>query len=257
MPPGIRWLLTANAVVFILQVFIPGRFWLDYLALTPARVVFQLRIWQLVTYMFLHGGIWHLALNMLVLWMFGIELERLWGTRAFLRYYFISGIGAGFFAFLTFSTPVLGASGAIYGLLLAFGLLFPQRIIYLYAIIPMRAKYFVLLIIGVSLLSGMSGAFGADDGIAHFVHLGGAVVGFFYLRYPEVWAGVRVYFQRRRMERFMKKQEEQEKRLQQVREKVDEILGRINEVGYDQLTPEERRFLKEASEFLKRHKQHE
>jgi membrane associated rhomboid family serine protease len=156
--------------------------------LRPSDVVHG-RVWQLLTYMYLHGNLGHILFNMLALWMFGTELERLWGTRAFLRYYHVVGIGAAVstivisslfpFAAQTFDTTTIGASGAIYGLLLAYGLLFPNRPILMYFVFPIPAKYFVMILGAIALLMSLNDSGGA---VAHLTHLGGLIAGYFMLR---------------------------------------------------------------------------
>ncbi len=186
---ALKALIIANVVVFLAQNVVTGL--TRTFGLEPAAVVGGLQIWQVGTYMFLHGGLFHLLLNMLVLWMFGTELERLWGTRYFLKYYFVTGIGAGILTVLFSLLPfdfsrqlydslVVGASGAIYGLLLAYGLYFPDRPILMMLLFPIPAKYFVMIIGAISLYSSL----GMSGGVAHATHLGGLVVGYFYLRGP-------------------------------------------------------------------------
>jgi membrane associated rhomboid family serine protease len=155
-PQGVKWLLISNTAVFVLgyllgQAGFPGIF-NRWFALVPREVVFHFAIWQLATYLFLHGGVGHLLFNMLALWMFGVTLERDWGTRKFLKYYFLCGIGAGLCdvtvnALLgNWYTSTIGASGAIYGVLLAFGVLYPEAIILFMFIFPIQAKYFVMIV---------------------------------------------------------------------------------------------------------------
>src|SRR5262249_1466669 len=189
--PGVKALLIANVSVFGLQVLadkvghlaIEGIF-----GLTPQTVIKNGWLFQLVTYMFLHSTGWlgHLLLNMLMLWMFGTEVERVWGTRGFLRYYFVCGIGAGLGPCL-FNSPVYPtipatrASGAIVGVMLAYGLLYPNRQIFFWFIFPMRAISFVMLCTGIELFSLL----GIQDGVAHFAHLGGMLSGYLYMK--RVW----------------------------------------------------------------------
>jgi len=179
----LKGLMAANVLVFLAQWLAPG---IQYvLGLEPRAVVEQGRIWQLGTYMFLHGGVFHLLFNMLALWMFGTELERVWGTRYFLKYYFVTGTGAAvltvlvslFFSSALYGSVVIGASGAIYGLLLAYALYFPNRIIY-YIIFPIPAKYYVLIAGAIAFLSSVQ----PTNGVAHLAHLGGLVVGYLYLK---------------------------------------------------------------------------
>jgi len=184
LTPGVKYLLISTIGVFVLQqLFAPVTTWFR---LDPAQVLGSFYVWQLVTYLFLHGGLFHVLINMLILFMFGCEMERLWGTRFFLRYYFICGIGAGLFALLT-PDPVVGASGAIYGLLVAFAMYFPTRVIYMNIFFifffPIQAKYFVIIMGLISFLSSLGGG----SGVSHLAHLGGLAVGYLYLR----WGGVR------------------------------------------------------------------
>lgn len=190
MSPAVRMLLWANVVPFLLTALVPSLFnaMNGVFGLTPEAVLTGFWIWQPVTYMFLHGGIGHLLLNMLVLWMFGVQLERLWGSRFFLRYYFVTGIGAGLstlavsmlpfaFAEATHRAVTIGASGAIYGLLMAFALHYPRAPILMFFLFPVPAKYFVMIVGAIAFLSVPRGG-----GVAHVAHLGGLVVGYLYLR---------------------------------------------------------------------------
>ncbi len=139
-------------------------------------------LWQFVTYMFLHGGIFHIFFNMLTLFMFGNELERYWGTHRFLTYYFITGVGAGFCSWLVAMNSwsiVIGASGAIYGLLLAYGITYPNRIVYLNFLLPLKVKWLVLIMGAMAFLSSISGS---EPGVASIAHLGGMVVGYLFLK---------------------------------------------------------------------------
>jgi membrane associated rhomboid family serine protease len=160
------------------------------LGLQPAAVLGQMHIWTPVTYMFLHGGISHILFNMLSLWMFGVELERMWGTAFFTRYYLVCGVGAALTTMLLSFLPgqigqqlyyslTIGASGAIYGVLLAYAMYFPDRRILFYFLFPIPAKYFVMIIGAISLFSAMGSS---GDGIAHVTHLGGLLAGWLYLR---------------------------------------------------------------------------
>lgn len=138
--------------------------------------------WQLVTYMFLHGNFLHIFFNLFVLWMFGLQIENLWGTKRFVIYYFITGIGAGILHLILAAegVPTVGASGAVFGILLAFGMMFPNReIMLIFLPIPIKAKYFVIMIGAFELFAGVSGL---QTGIAHFAHLGGIVIGFILIR---------------------------------------------------------------------------
>ncbi len=187
MTPRVKALLITTVAVFFLQAMAANLlgFHLEpWLGLVPYLVLHRLFLWQPVTYLFLHGGLMHLAFNLLVLWMFGCELERVWGSRFFLKYFFVCGIGAGIFvALLTPANasliPTIGSSGALYGLLLAYGLLFPNRQILLWFVLPIRAKHFVLLIGALAFYSTLTLP---GSGISHLAHLSGLVIGYVYLR---------------------------------------------------------------------------
>jgi membrane associated rhomboid family serine protease len=197
LPPAMRMLVISCTAVFLLQelsAMIWGRqgwnFWLTWFGLVPAEVIHGF-FWQLFTYLFLHGGLWHLLLNLLVLWMFGADLERLWGARRFLTYYFICGVGAGVVNVIvkllldpsgrgSAGVPTIGASGAIYGVLIAAAVLFPDRRVWIIPFpvtIPMRI--YVMVMIAIEFFSTL-GATG--DNVSHVCHLGGAAVGYIYLR---------------------------------------------------------------------------
>ena len=180
LTPVVKNLMIIMGIVFIIQMFITR--WIDfYLGLIPLMVWKRYFLWQLFTYIFLHGGFSHIFFNLLALWMFGGELESYWGSKKFLFYFFLCGIGAGIFTVLFSSYPVIGASGAIYGILLAYGWLFPNRPILIYFLFPIPAKYMVIIFGLIELFSSSSGTGG---GIAHLTHLGGLVFGFFYMAYP-------------------------------------------------------------------------
>ena len=187
LTPAVKALLIANTVMFVATFVVAGLPRL--LGLHPPTVLTGFAIWQLVTYLFLHGSFFHLLFNMLTLWMFGVELERMWGTKYFTQYYFIAGIGAGVtqmilgilpfeFAESFYSSVTIGASGAIYGLLLAYAMYFPNRPIYMYFVFPVPARIFVAILGAISLLSAMSGG----GGVAHTAHLGGIAAGYLYLK---------------------------------------------------------------------------
>jgi membrane associated rhomboid family serine protease len=187
LSPAIKALVIVNVAMFVVSAFAPSI--TTALGLTPADVLHG-QIWQVVTYMFLHGTIGHILFNMLALWMFGTELERMWGTPLFLRYYFATGIAAAASTILFAMVPAaitarlyysvtIGASGAIYGLLLAYGLTFPNRPIYVYFVFPIPAKYFVMIMGAIALMSSIGDPGG---GIAHITHLGGLVAGYALLR---------------------------------------------------------------------------
>jgi len=187
LTPAIKAIVIANVAVYVVWYFqraVEVPLWLN-----PESVLHG-QVWRLATYMFVHGGFFHILFNMLALWMFGVELERTWGSRYFVKYYFLCGIAAAMTTVILSFVPFLGldqlyfsrtvgASGAVMGVLLAYALYFPNRPIYMYFVFPIPAKYFVAIIGAVSLLSSMGGSGG---GVAHTTHLGGLVAGYFYLK---------------------------------------------------------------------------
>jgi len=192
-PKGVKWLLISNVAVFLIG-FFAQLLRLDrplaLLALTPAAVVKSFLIWQLVTYLFLHGGFGHIIWNMLALWMFGADLERVWGTRRFLKFYFFCGVGAGICVVLANYVlpwgnpfaPTIGSSGAIFGILLAYAMMYPDRTILWGFLIPIQVKYFVMIIGAIAFLS----SFQANNGVSEFAHLGGLLFGYIFMKSPRV-----------------------------------------------------------------------
>jgi membrane associated rhomboid family serine protease len=191
LSPALKALIGANVLLFFAQLFTDRYGWgLTWtLGLMPADVLGRFQIWELATYMFLHGGLFHILFNMLALWMFGTELERIWGTRYFLKFYFVTGIGAAaltvLFSLLPFGfaeqlrhSIIIGASGAIYGLLLAYALYFPDRPIYMYMVFPIKAKYFVMIMGALAFYSSI----GERTGVANATHLGGLLVAYLFLK---------------------------------------------------------------------------
>jgi membrane associated rhomboid family serine protease len=279
-PPVIKALLLSNIVIWLLfGVLLPlftyrgvpiFAIFSEYLALWPLGTNFW--PWQLLTYMFVHGGFGHLFFNMLALWMFGMELESTWGSRKFLFYYLVCGVGAGVANLLIAplfgqAAPTVGASGAVFGVLLAFGLLYPDRLIYLYFLLPIKAKYFIAGYIGLELFYGVTGT---TDGIAHVAHLGGAAVGFLFILIDrgllpgrgviekvsgwktgrsaagsDGWRGIREVRDAKFYDITTGRERDNDPEITQ--EVVDEILDKINREGYQSLTDDEKRVLNEAS----------
>jgi membrane associated rhomboid family serine protease len=186
--PAVRILLYVNIGMYVATLIFPRI--VDWLGLIPEQVVERFWLWQPVTYMFLHArNPTHILFNMLILWMFGVELERMWRTRFFVKYYFVTGIGAGLLSVLVAMLPfavttaayddnIIGASGALFGLLLAFALYFPNRPILMFLFFPVPAKYFVMILGAINLLISIDGS----GGVAATTHLGGLLVGYVYLQ---------------------------------------------------------------------------
>ena len=201
----VQSLLILNGGMFLLEMYSGGQL-IESLALWPLGLsgtsVFgssapHFQYWQLVTYSFLHGGVMHLLLNMYALWLFGSRMESVWGSRAFAFYYFVCVIGAGLVQLLVASQgalgegiyPTIGASGGVFGLLLAFGMTYPnERLVLIFPPVILRAKWFVLIYAVIELFAGVTGT---QAGVAHFAHLGGMLFGFvllwYWRRHPPVY----------------------------------------------------------------------
>ncbi|NQT27871.1 rhomboid family intramembrane serine protease [candidate division KSB1 bacterium] len=254
IPDMVKYLLIANGAMYFLQMF-TGPSLIYILGLVPKLAWSRFHIWQLATYMFLHGGILHIALNMYALYIFGSEVERMWGPKAFLRYYFITGIGAGLIHTLLMpmsTVPTIGASGAVLGVLTAFAIMFPDREItlLLFFILPVTLKARTLAI-GYAVISLFSGASGSPDGIAHFAHLGGMLVGYLYLKRGSSLSGLKTQYTQWRRRRNMRVHREHEEELEKLRRLADAVLDKANAVGMKNLTKDEKLILKRASQVLK------
>jgi membrane associated rhomboid family serine protease len=212
---AIKIIIGVNVAMFLVTTMVPEL--RIQLGLVPMWVVARLHVWQLVTYMFIHAGVFHIVFNMLALWMFGAELERVWGTRNFIKFYFVTGIGAGMLTVLVsllpfapvaqlYASDIIGASGAVYGLLLAYALYFPDRPIYMYFVFPIPAKIFVVIMGGLAFYSSMSESGG---GVANATHLGGLLIALVYLRgvRPRLspWAEVKYRYVKWKIGRARKK----------------------------------------------------
>jgi len=220
---AIKAIIGINVVMFLATTLLAAARSIDLipiLGLRPVAVIHQLWIWQPVTYMFLHGGLLHILFNMLALWMFGTELERVWGTRYFVKFYLVTGIGAGVLTILVsllgfavtnviYLVPTIGASGAIYGLLLAYAIYFPDRPIYMYFLFPVPAKIFVAIMGAIAFYASLAEA----GGIANATHLGGLLVGYLMLK------GSRVHPMAELKYRYLKW------RINRVRKKFDVYSG--------------------------------
>jgi len=248
MPPAVKWLIIANVSVFLLQNIIAAAFRFPIAAILGlnANAVLHGMVWQLATYMFLHLDLMHILWNMFALWMFGRDIEQTGGTRSFLSLYFFSGVGAGLLSFLTSlgsNTTTIGASGAIFGILVAFGMMFPNRIVLVFFMFPMRARNFVILFGLLELYMTVSaGAYGG--GIARFAHLGGILFGYIYVKYGHTFRfslpKIKVNIGSAR------RQKKEEDWLRFIEEEVDPILDKISREGIHTLSRKERKILKKA-----------
>ena len=294
-------LLVVNVLAFI-ATFVFERSGIDLTRLLGLHffLASEFHIYQFITYMFLHGGFTHILFNMFALWMFGSVIERVWGSKKFLFYYICCGVGAGFtqelVQYITYSMEdiaayqyvnaggvqmstdayinlwtTIGASGAVYGILLAFGMIFPNERLFIIPFpFPIKAKWLILGYIAIELFSAMSGP---GDGVAHMAHLGGMLFGFLLIRYwqkhPDSSAGfgrsrgqeffdnLKRKYDARQTQQHMNAEhtsdprretdEEYNARQRKNQEEVDAILDKIRKSGYDSLTKEEKKKLFDQS----------
>ena len=251
---AIKVLISINFGIFILQTLSGSEtLFFPLFGLVPKLVWSDSMIWQPFTYMFFHGGIWHVLINMFVLWMFGSELERLWGRNQFLKFYFITGVGSGLVTML-FSlksmTPIVGASGAVYGVLLGYGLTYPNRTVYLYGIIPIKSIWFVL---GIGLIAFMS-SFDNMSPVSHITHLSGMIIGYVMLKNPIHLSGLLFQLRKKTLEYKIQKEEKRLSQQFQVERDINQILDKINQEGFDSLTQDEQRRLYKGSHSLSKDK---
>lgn len=250
LTPFIKTMLIANTAVFIIQYFYPP---LTTLAgLNPARFFsdFPNLLYQPFTYMFLHGSIGHIFFNMFALWMFGTEIEATWGSRRFGKFYLISGLAGGILTLAIYpgqAVPTVGASGAIYGVLIAYWIMFPNRYLYLWFLFPVKVKW---AIPGFMLL----GFLFSGGNIAHMAHLGGAIYALAYMKLD--W---RIFAWSKRIKtlkykRQTAKLEKNRQQAEDIMKRVDDILDKINEVGIENISKADRKFLEEASSRLSKKK---
>lgn len=255
MTPWVKRLLIANAAVFLFTWVIGPDFVFEWFSFQPTKILF--RPWTPLTYMFLHGDFWHVFMNMLVLFFFGTHLESKWGSREFIRYYLVCGLGGVALSFLFVSYSIIGASAAVYGVMLAFAMAWPNAPIYIWGIFPVKAKWLV----GLFVLITFSNAFGgAGGGVAHFAHLGGFAAGFLYLKTDwRASQAIQSLGKAARTRRFaIVPREEREaatsdrRRSDHAGEKntldaVDRVLDKISAEGMASLTDQEKKLLDEVS----------
>ncbi|MDE2980539.1 MAG: rhomboid family intramembrane serine protease [Gemmatimonadota bacterium] len=246
MTPWVKRLLLANVVMYLMTRVAPGL--VQGLALVPALIPFQ--PWTVVTYMFLHGGFGHILFNMLMLFFFGPRLEERLGSRTFIWFYLACGVGGALLSFMTPFSAIVGASGAIYGVVIGFARYWPREDIYIWGILPIQARMLAIFMVALSLFAGFTGA---QDGIAHFAHLGGLLAGWVFLRNWEKRRKQRVVRRpsaRPRMsgirdaDAIQSWEAIQRESLHEInREEVDYLLTKVKKMGVASLTAEQRAFL--------------
>ena len=245
-------IIIACVVVFLIQVFARPSWLVPIFALEPFSVVRRLYVWQLFTYMFLHGDFWHILMNMLVLYFFGTEIESIFGPRRFLGFYLLCGVVAGLASMVLYygrNPTILGASGAVLGILAAFATYFPNRIIHLFLffILPIRirAKYLALIIAALNLFAASTG----ERGVANYAHLAGMGVGFLYVKYLQGFAYESPFS---RLSRLIRRSRPPRVKIKPPSEEVsdeelDRIIEKVESQGISSLTPEERSFIERLS----------
>jgi rhomboid family protein len=286
-PPVIKNLIIINCAVFIIQelgqyVYLAGvpleNYILRWFGLWTIGSGF-FEVWQLISYQFMHGGFLHILFNMFILWMFGIEIENLWGSRKFLTFYLTAGVVGGLSQIIFYPLlvggpigPTIGASAAIMGVMVAFGILFPNRLIYLYFLIPIKTKYFVIFLILIDFL------YIGSQSIANLAHIGGAAAGLIYMLYEKkkgtaygnyfnssygsssgqsmfskMSENLSGMFKKKEKNvedaKFYEIKKEDEEKVDQA--EIDKILDKISESGYQNLTEREKKILFEASKKMK------
>jgi membrane associated rhomboid family serine protease len=293
-PPVLKNLIIINVAVFFIQMIfdnisfggVPGAYIFNrYLALNPLTGIDPVglpnnfQIWQLLTYQFMHANFTHILFNMFALWMFGMEIENMMGPKKFLTYYLACGLGAGLFQLLLaplFSSamapmgPTIGASGAVFGVMIAFGMLFPDRYIFLYFLIPIKAKYLIAILVIFEFMS-----VGGQSLIAHFAHIGGAITGLIFIlidrrksfsrkslfdnfKKPKANSSFGSTFRKPDVKRSISNNNVEDANFYDINSKtkdedaitqdvIDQILDKISQSGYQNLTEREKKILFEAS----------
>ena len=288
-PPVIKNLLIINGVIFFIQLLMdnfkfggyPAWYLLNkWFALNPISGVnaagepFNFQVWQLITYQFMHGGFTHILFNMFALWMFGSSIEDVFGSKKFLIFYLLAGVSAGLLHL--FVSPLLGgapavtigASGSIYGVLIAYALFFPDNLIFLYFLIPVKAKYLIGFLVVIEFLAVDS----ASSGVAHLAHLGGALFGFLYIMFDKnSYVSLKNLFNRNFYYKSKPKRDiftnpfsrssqtdndvqdanyydiNKKDEYEVSQEEIDKILDKISQSGYQNLTDREKKILFQAS----------
>jgi membrane associated rhomboid family serine protease len=289
-PPVIKNLLIINGIVFFIQLIfdntIEGRVILNkWFALNPINLdgivnwPFNFQIWQLITYQFMHGGFGHIFFNMFALWMFGSSIEDVFGSKKFLIFYLLAGVSAGLLQLFLSPilggayAPTIGASGAVFGVLIAYAMFFPDNLIFLYFLIPVKAKYLIAFLVVIEFLAVDS----ASSGVAHLAHLGGALFGFLYIMFDKnSYVSLKSVFNKsyfyksspNRKDIFtnpfnrtaQNKQDVDEANYYDLNQKddtevsqaeIDKILDKISQSGYQNLSEHEKKILFQASKKMK------
>jgi len=253
---AIKILVSVNFGIYILQ-SVSGKedVFFRLFGLVPSTFISDLMLWQPFTYLFFHApfyssvGISHILLNMLGLWVFGRELEEAWGKTKFLRYYFTTGIGSGlitYFFQISSDNPVIGASGAVYGILLAYGISYPNRMLYIWGLIPVRSMWLVIIMGSIAFF----GLLGNADGISHVTHISGMIIGYVLLKKKWRWRDIWFAIRKKTIEFQVQRYEEKSIKKKMLQKDIDMILEKIQKVGFIGLSDKEKSKLYEASKTM-------
>ena len=249
-------MVSVNFGIYILQ-SVSGKedVFFRLFGLVPSTFISDLMLWQPFTYLFFHApfyssvGISHILLNMLGLWVFGRELEEAWGKTKFLRYYFTTGIGSGlitYFFQISSDNPVIGASGAVYGILLAYGISYPNRMLYIWGLIPVRSMWLVIIMGSIAFF----GLLGNADGISHVTHISGMFIGYVLLKKKWRWRDIWFAIRKKTIEFQVQRYEEKSIKKKMLQKDIDMILEKIQKVGFIGLSDKEKSKLYEASKTM-------
>ena len=253
---AIKILISINFVIYMLQ-SLAGKedIFFRLFGLVPNAFISELMLWQPFTYMFFHApyyssvGISHILLNMLGLWVFGRELEQAWGKNKFLKYYFITGVGSGLITYLfqmNSDNPVIGASGAVYGILLAYGISYPNKMLYIWGLIPLRSIWLVVIMGSIAFF----GLLGRSDGISHVTHISGMCIGYFLLKKKWQLSDILFAMRKKTVEFQVQRKEDRVLKKKIIDRDIDMILEKIKNVGFSGLSNEEQSKLYETSKKL-------
>jgi rhomboid family protein len=256
LTPWVKRLIIANGVVFLATLVIDPLFIYRWFGFYPSRVLLQ--PWGALTYMFVHAGFWHVFINMLMLFFFGPPLESRWGSQEFIKFYLIAGLGGVALSYIFApNAAIIGASAAVYGVMLAFAMTWPDALIYIWGIFPVKAKWLLAFLFVVTFYSAFGGS---ANGVANFAHLGGLLTGFLYLKSD--WRGTQRFSRVRTVVRRKLAIVPREEKVgvgseksaggpaneeRAVLDAVDRVLDKISAEGMSALTPEERKLLDEVS----------
>ena len=254
---AIKVLITVNFLIYVLQTIsgpnVASDLWRLF-GLVPKQVWSDLMLWQPFTYLFFHdSNPWHVLMNMFVLWMFGTELERLWGREGFVKYYFITGVGSGIITGCISPNsliPLIGASGSVFGIILAYGITFPNRTIYLWGIVPIRSIVFVIFIGVLSLFSTIN----STSNVSHVTHLAGMIIGYIFLKRKWRLGSIVFYIRKKIIEYQIFREEKKVFYNKKLENNIDILLDKINKSGFDSLSPDEEKELYENSKIISKSK---